>query len=650
MSPRVSRLILIAILLLAAFLRLGWPQVVEFKYDEAATIREALALAQEGQWPSPTISSVAGIPQPPLKAYLLAVPLIFWPDPLAAELFQAALGVAAVWLTYRLASQYFSQPAGLIAALLYACAPWSVFFDRKLWAEELTIFTLAFMLPLYAFLIRRKFAALALILPAAAALIGLYTGNAVYVFMFGLALLLNRHAARETWQATPPKQRRRWIGIGLAAVTAIGAIGTASLWQSLKAVTQHRPALFDGTSSTWGFYPFRWIRYAAQAATGFEFHALAGDQWPGYYASLPLPNLNRPVDGLLVGLILAAMVYVVTRAIASTHRSPKEAAPYSLLALWIVIPTATWIATGMQPELHRFTPLYPSQSIALAVLVADGLDWLRERTRNPRLRPVWAGVLIAWLSLTAAWQVVEYVGMVRFVEVTRINEGHGPPARSLWTAAREVRRLAKEDGLPIVVYTLGDDPIYDQGAIQLDALLGDLHPVLVERGTMDVGFPSGYIWVDSDAGWSTTYEVHAPEPGLPDTPIVRFANGAELIAVDVPGTITPGTTNTVDLTWRLWGDPPAGVDIYQYTLRLLTAEGGTCAQRDGAFLLNRSWRKGAVITTPVIVDVAADAPADQIEQLEVGMYSLNPDGSFTGVDVLDVAGNPAGHYFTVEIE
>ncbi len=650
MSSRVSRLILIAVLLLAAFLRLGWPQVVEFKFDEAATIREAMALAREGRWPSSTISSVAGIPQPPLKACLLAIPLLVWPDPLAAELFQAALGVAAVWLTYRLAAGYFGEPAGLIAALLYACAPWAVFFDRKLWAQDLTIFTLAFMFSLYALLIRKRFAALALILPALAVLIGLYVGNMVYVFVLALTLLLYHCAVKEAWQAAQPKQRWLWIGIGMAGLALVGAACTGSFWRSLAAAAQHGPALTGGAAGTWGFYPFRWIQYMAQSATGFEFHALAGEQWPDYYASLPVPNLNRPIDGLLVWLILAGTVYVIARAIVLARRSPEDAAPYSLLGLWIAIPTAIWIATGMEPELHRFTLLYPAQAVALAVLLTDGLAWLREKANNPRLKSAWTGALVGGLALAAAWQVVEYVGMVRFVEEARIDGGHGPPARDLWMAAREVRRLANERGLPIVVYTLGDDPLYDAGAIQFDALLGDLDPVLVERGTLEISLSADYIRVDSDAGRSTSYEVRTPERGLPESPVVRFANGAELVAVDAPGTITPGTTNTVDLTWRLWGDPPAGITYYQYTLRLLSTGGDTYAQRDEIFLLNRYWRTGAVITIPVTLDVAADAPTDQIEQLEVGMYSLNPDGSFSGVDVLDIAGNPAGHYFTVEIE
>src|SRR5690606_37232666 len=129
--------LLAAILLLAGALRMGAPGITEFKRDEANLSRLALDLAQGSDFPLLGISSSVGIPNPPISAYLFALPYALDSTPLLATVFVGALNVLAVALTWLLMRRAFDARPALIAALLYAASPWAVLFSRKIWAQDL---------------------------------------------------------------------------------------------------------------------------------------------------------------------------------------------------------------------------------------------------------------------------------------------------------------------------------------------------------------------------------------------------------------------------------------------------------------------------------------------------------------------------------
>ena len=129
--------LLVAILLLAGALRMGAPGLTEFKRDEANLSRLALNLAQGKGFPLLGISSSVGVPNPPISVYLFALPYLFDHTPILATVFVGALNTLAVALTWALVRRTFGPRPALIAALLYAAAPWGVLFARKIWAQDL---------------------------------------------------------------------------------------------------------------------------------------------------------------------------------------------------------------------------------------------------------------------------------------------------------------------------------------------------------------------------------------------------------------------------------------------------------------------------------------------------------------------------------
>lgn len=625
--PTRRTTLLVAILLLAAVLRLGWPALTEYKFDEALTYGRGLRLAQLGVLPRGTVSSVPGVPQPPLKAYVIAPPLVVWPDPVAAVLWLSALGVGAVYLTYRLGMRLFGEAVGLLAAALYAAAPWAVFFERKLWAQDVPLISLLFVSALAALVIERRGRALAAVIALLGVVLGLYTGNAVYAIFLAAVLLAFAPSVWRIIKAMPPRLRWRRLALGLAGLAVAFALAFGPHLGELRQRVEAFRAAGDAIpSAAQGAGLFDHIRAAAQAATGWQYHALAGEGWREFRAALPVDL--AALDVLDVLLILIGMFYVPLRAAVLRARG-KYHAPYTLLALWLWVPVLTWVALGMSAELHRYAPLYPAQHLAAALVLGEGLRCAAARI-SPCAEKAALALAAGLVVVIVGWQGVTYGTMLRTVSGAAGDAagGHAQPAREMWQAAREARQLAAGEDLPVVVYTAGMDPATEHGAAEWDALLGDLPLVLAKRGSITVEPPTAYVQVD-DAG--DVYTV-APKPApssAAEPGVARFANGLDLLGgspvEDESGTLS------VELRWRVWSASAAGALPFA-TVRLAGA------QHDGPLLPPGSWQDGMLITSR--------HPLGEVQPgggpLTVGLYTFGADGQLAGVDFLDAAGNPAG--------
>ena len=79
-----ARITLLAIVLLAAYLRLNHLEWTEFKLDEAHLSQLAYDMARHGQIPLTGIGSSVGVVNPPLAAWLLAIPYAISTSPIVA--------------------------------------------------------------------------------------------------------------------------------------------------------------------------------------------------------------------------------------------------------------------------------------------------------------------------------------------------------------------------------------------------------------------------------------------------------------------------------------------------------------------------------------------------------------------------------------
>jgi 4-amino-4-deoxy-L-arabinose transferase-like glycosyltransferase len=181
----------VAIVLLAAVLRLWRLDMAEFKGDELQVTQLAFQLALHGQWPDRGILSSLGTYNSPLFIYLEALPALFWASPLALTALVAALNVASVAMAIIFARRYFGSTAALVAGLLFATAPWAVVYSRKIWEQDaLPPVVLAFFFALFAVVVDRKPRALLLCGLAAGVAIQLHPSAAVLPVIAFIALLL----------------------------------------------------------------------------------------------------------------------------------------------------------------------------------------------------------------------------------------------------------------------------------------------------------------------------------------------------------------------------------------------------------------------------------------------------------------------------
>lgn len=120
---------------LAAWLRLRHLGLAEFKSDEAIALRIGHDILH-GNVRTVGLTSSSGAANPPLYVYVVAAVIGIHDGPLFATASVAVLSVVAVVLTYVVARPRFGAPVALVAAGLFATAPWAVLYGRHLWQQD----------------------------------------------------------------------------------------------------------------------------------------------------------------------------------------------------------------------------------------------------------------------------------------------------------------------------------------------------------------------------------------------------------------------------------------------------------------------------------------------------------------------------------
>ncbi len=633
--PYRDRLLAIGIVVLGFALRVGRPTLVEFKWDEAMVVRRVFFILFWGQRPLVGATSSLGIPYPPHFLYLMSLPLALWPDPLAAVLFLAFLNTLAVALAYVIGVRYLSRPAGVIAAFLFAVSPWAVLYARKIWTQNIPLFTLLFVLSLLGTFVARRPWALAGALASLSILIGLHLEGVAFVLVLAPLMLLYRREVK----LLP-------LLAGLAA--AIMLLGPY-VWHDMH---QGWPAARQALAYSKRPSQFSWdaLRIAFRLADGDGIYALAGQSYAAYVQSLPpLWSLSRVIDVLLV----AGLAHALWRALRCPEHQRRV---YVILLLWFSIPVVLLIRHKSPVYPHYFIPLFPVQMFLIGGVIASGIGWLQGRVnRGSLLHWAW-GATVVGLLLYGAWQVVALERLLTVVDRMPTEGGFGLPLKYHRRASLAAARLAA--GSQVIVLTegtgLGIDPLptilnavlfpYDhrfadvREAVPIPAgaasyLVGPVHTkqddveevedILVgrvmARGVGVVPLPGG-----------REYRLYRKEPGSVAPPwtdytsfprSVQLDNGVTLLGFRLSQCFVPGRSLSLYLLWRVVDVPPTS---YSFFVHLLDEEGRQVAVRDAGGFPPMFWRKGDIVATRVGVQVPTDVKAQWV-RLRVGMYAY-PDG------------------------
>ncbi|NDJ51607.1 MAG: hypothetical protein GYB68_00820 [Chloroflexi bacterium] len=633
--PRWLTNLMVALILLLSFgLRIQQLGVVEFKRDEAAISRLALDLAQGEALPLLGIPTSLGIPNTAIPVYLYALPYAISDNPLVPTIFIALLNMLAVALIYQLGRRYASLQVGLLAALLFAVSPWAVIYSRKLWANFLLppFVVGAVLTGLMGFKEQRPWALVAHPVLAMLA-IQIHYSAAIVLGPSALCLIL--------WPAALRKGHWRFLLLGTALATltvvplVLGLIGTAP------------PTLVSLSSSTdvaaSSSPPGLVLRHVWILATGGEIHSLAGpDQFRAYLAGLP-PLF--PLFNVLGLLLIAAVVWMFVRLFRG--QSWRESID-AVLLLWLLLPIIALSGPWITPFPHYLIPLMP----ASLLMVARGIDALLERL--PR---AWGVASLSLLGLILLGQLWATSQLFSFLDQHPTADAFGVPLHYLLDA-REA--ILSDDPQAVIVVTEDESLRFSQEPAVWDALLNPVPDRRYVNGARTWVIPDGgavqlVLLSESITGSfgshlleNTTLETYPQRPGEPDYAVVSslehtlavealsptlFANGAVLTGLrsDASGLLTQ---------WTLSG--PINVN-YQITAQVFDEDGVRLAQADRLSWPGPYWRAGDRLY--LWFDLAMP---DEAQQVYLSFYTVEGE-TLRNVDILDVAGNPAGQGAWVDL-
>jgi 4-amino-4-deoxy-L-arabinose transferase-like glycosyltransferase len=397
LSTKVEWLILAAIVVVGAWLRFQHLDLLEFKGDEAFAANRALEFVRGGKLPTSGLMSSMLVPNPPLFCWLL-IPMFFITSNIAAVCGMiAGLGLAAVVATWWIGRKYYGPWTGLIAAALFATAPWAVIYSRKIWAQDFVpVFATATMWAAHALVLGKKPKAVFWLLCLPLCVIQIhYSGFALSATAVAIFLVLR---PKIDW-------RLAVAGIAVAAAVAIPYV----VEQQQKGWVEWKRMSDESSGRRWeqvplppGMtinpacgYPFprrpsgAWHHALAIMNTGeiedvlglsaseeFDPYRIWGGKGRGqnqYFAS-SLTMVDR-LPALQRLAFLAALVWLSVVAVKSLKTvfcrdvtADEDAKQAWILALWFVVPLAFYIVAGLWTYLSYYVILYPVYFLVLGAL------------------------------------------------------------------------------------------------------------------------------------------------------------------------------------------------------------------------------------------------------------------------------------------
>jgi 4-amino-4-deoxy-L-arabinose transferase-like glycosyltransferase len=356
----------------------------------------------------------------------------------ALRLWPALLGVAAVFVVWRWAKDWFGTQVSWIAALLVAVTPWAVTLSRNAVPASLAIL----LVPLTLWLGVRAYQSPALM-------------NRIWL---GAAIILDLFAGPFGW-----------LTLGAALITGLILMLTSKRWPQIT--TSSIPAI---AAVVIGLGGFAWLAWASRAAlshlasaTGVTLNPtqladsfvrtilmfnITGDQsWRHNFSGQPM--LNAFIGLMLVVGILAAIVY---------FRQRRHAA---LLILFALLLLPAWLSASTAPNALAAAAALPVVILLAAVGINYMLDlWYTTFPINSAARSTGQSVIILLLILTGYQGFTQYFSA--WGESIETYSAYEEPAvqtaHFLTTTKFSGQRfvVGRPDELPVVNYINYDNTAY----------------------------------------------------------------------------------------------------------------------------------------------------------------------------------------------
>lgn len=637
--PSPHLLLLLAILGLAAYLRLYRLHVTPIWGDQSILYSIALDWVNWGKFPLAANKSSAGVMNPPLVEYLIALPLFFRKTVMAPLWFQAGLSLTAVALLFLTTATIFNRTAALLAAFLFALNPWAIYYSRLLWNPSLSPFfaTLLLMAVLF-FLHTQKWHWFVL----AAAFLALLTQiHLSALVMLPVMAVVGVLFWRRLWQGSWRRTAAMFAAGGLVFIflylpylmfeRAVGFADIRVLAGVLSGAQLSSQAnLTETTVNTAS------LLILLDLAAGDHFLASQVGAWR---AAVPaVPGLMVWMRGLSVTAVLFAALWPLRWRQRHGPLPPAETA-LVVCALWIILPAALYLRHSQYLQNYFFLYLLPPLFVCLAAFCSRLLLWARQLERPSIRYPVLAVICLP-LLLWGGWQFrVYHTGLALAGEVDILRQ---QAAGDMQQAIALLRRL--QSAHPNCAVTLLAEG-YQHDSSPVGLVEPFLYPLDVRIASAGRGFimPQGCaieMVTATDATAQSLLEMYGtPLATLPtqrgDWHFYRidgaafarsqqpasasWQNGLELTGWQINGQPQPGQRMTAVLTWRITQEQPPLTDIHFFN-HLLDTAGVLVAQDDAAIVHPVYWRKGDFLVSQFAINLPADLPPGEYT-LHAGLYT-----------------------------
>jgi 4-amino-4-deoxy-L-arabinose transferase-like glycosyltransferase len=638
--------LLLPILIGAAYLRLANLEHSWIGPDQSILFSIAMRFVNGGSLPLAANKSSAGIMNPPLIEYLLALPLWLKPTVLTAVRFHALLGVAAVMLLYLYISRLFGQRAGLIAALLLAVNPWSIFYSRFVWnPNAIPLFATLMLGSLLAYVAcKRHPFHLALIPVGLAAITQLHLSSLVLLPTVGLIALLFWRRRQDLYEKST--LAALLLGVGLFILLYLPYF----LYEWSTGVTNIQASIQALTGGPRGEAQQVWLNAAAfllalELVTGNHIFGSAYDYaaaevwrqavWPWF-----------PLVGFAHIWFLSALLYALIAPLRWLIRKKTRARPLPprlaallLLAIWILTPLLLYVRHTVYLQNYYFLFLLPAPFILMALAAEELLTTVDRCVDGRPYRQAVNAIFLFPVLLLAVWQFHLYQVRLGLAGATTIEATR--QAQDIDRAIEASRAaLGRYPGCGLII--AGEANHLESSSL---GLLEDfVHPVPVRYAEAGRGFliPSQctvYLvvrddplltgWLEAEAvpladtvqtrheTWRFYYVAGSAEAGEPA--MAAWDNGLELVAFTVSDVLGPGDQLKLDYRWRVQR-PPAGYARYHFFNHLVDGEGRLISQEDAPAVQSLYWQAGDHLVTQYYLQLPAEAAEGEFT-IYTGLYT-----------------------------
>jgi len=609
----IPQILMVAILLLGALLRLAAFDETLIEPDQAAILDAAFQIAHLRYFPLTGMKSSVGVMQTGIVPLLAAIPLFFVKRIIAVQAFFSALDLLALAWLARTVRRAVGQRAAILATLLYATAPWVILYARTIWYQTL-IASLATV----------AFGSLLMLLSARPA-----RGHLLTIAMVSVTALSMVHLAAAPFGALLMALclvlawRRRLVrpcafGLALSALIAL-----PYLVHLVRASFGDLAFILTAGQSSAGINSAAY-RLAAELTSGAMIVANAhGDLWDRSIITWPAgPNL-----------VLATLAASAIWALITMARRPRRRASLLFALLWTLVVPTLFLRSDVHLQHFYLMSLFPAPYVLVGMAIDD-------TTRCARYGGLWNAAAIAGRLATAV--LVAVALWWASLWLARIDlEAQGELERKTrgWlmdrTADVVAAYLAEEPQGSFIVLSdfEGEASAFEwlRGYTQSDRV----RIVPIGKGFLIPEGPACYLLgpqVSAETLWPVTGFVEVPEheiaanppwkvlcgqqpPGT-EPPRADWTNGLSLLKTDVTGDLQPGSRLQITHTWRYRATAPGAYNFYNHLL----LDGGLVAQIDGGSVPHWHWRDGDTLLTYFTLDLADQLqPGDYV--LRVGMYT-----------------------------